>query len=99
MKAERLGKLEYVFNPRSVAVIGASDNDDFSKALMNTKMKENLFLVNPKHEGLMGKRCYPSILDVEDAIDYAVIAIPALLVPKVLSETSRSSPRILRRFQ
>ena len=98
MKAEKLGKLEYVFNPRSVAVIGASDNDDFSKALMNTKMKENLFLVNPKHEELMGKRCYPSILDVEDAIDYAVIAIPALLVPKVLSECIEKRVKVVHVF-
>ena len=86
MKAEKLGKFEYIFNPRTVAVIGASDSDGFSQALMGTKLRDNLFLVNPKYKELHGKRCYASILDIEDGIDYVVIAVPALLVPRVLVE-------------
>jgi acyl-CoA synthetase (NDP forming) len=86
LKAEKLGEFEYIFNPRTVAVIGASDSDGFSQALMNTKLRDSLFLVNPKYEELHGKRCYASILDVEDRIDYVVIAVPALLVPRVLAE-------------
>jgi len=86
LKAEELRKFEYIFNPRTVAVIGASDSDGFSQALMGTKLKDSLFLVNPKHEELHGRRCYASILDVQDGIDYVVIAVPALLVPRVLVE-------------
>ena len=86
MKAEKLRKFEYIFHPRTVAVIGASNDDGFSQALMGTKLRDNLFLVNPKHKELHGKRCYPSILDIEGGIDYVVIAVPTLLVPKVLAE-------------
>jgi acyl-CoA synthetase (NDP forming) len=86
MKAEKLRKFEYIFNPRAVAVIGASNDDGFSRALMSTKIKDNLFLVNPRYEELYGKRCYDSILSIEDEIDYVVIAVPTLLVPKVLAE-------------
>ena len=86
MKAEKLRKFEYIFHPRTVAVIGASNDDGFSQALMGTKLRDNLFLVNPKHKELHGKRCYPSILDIEGGIDYVVIAVPALLAPKVLAE-------------
>ena len=86
MNAEKLGKLEHIFNPRTVAVIGASDTDGFSQALMGTKLRDSLFLINPKYKEFHGKRCYASVLDVEDQIDYVVIAVPALLVPRVLVE-------------
>jgi len=86
LNAEKLRRFEDIFNPRTVAVIGASDSDGFSQALTNTKLRDSLFLVNPKYKELHGKRCYAGILDVEDGIDYAVIAVPALLVPRVLVE-------------
>jgi acyl-CoA synthetase (NDP forming) len=86
LKAQEPGKFEYIFNPRTVAVVGASDSDGFSQALMNTKLVESLFLINPKYKELHGKKCYASILDVESDIDYVVIAVPALLVPTVLGE-------------
>jgi acyl-CoA synthetase (NDP forming) len=43
-------------------------------------------LVNPKYKELHGKRCYASILDIEGEIDYVIIAVPALLVPRILAE-------------
>jgi len=98
LKAERLAKFDYIFNPRTVAVIGASDSDGFSQALMNTKLRDSLFLVNPKYKELHGKRCYASILDVEDGIDYVVIAVPALLVPRVLVECIEKGVRAVHVF-
>ncbi len=86
MKAEQLKEFECIFNPRSVVVIGASQGDDFTHLLMGTKMKENLFLVNPKHKEVFGKKCYASILDIEGGIDYAIITVPALVVLEVLRE-------------
>lgn len=81
MNAERLAALDRIFNPGTVAVIGASHNDGFSQALMGTKLRDSLFLVNPNYRELHGRRCYPSILDVEVGVDYVVVAVPASLVP------------------
>lgn len=86
MKWEQVLELEHIFNPRTVAVIGASDYDGFSQALMSTKLRDSLFLVNPARDELHGQRCYARVLDIEEAIDYAVIAVPALRVPQVLGE-------------
>ncbi len=86
MKAEKLRKFEYIFKPKTVAVIGASNEDGFSRALMSTKLKGSLFLVNPNYKELYDKRCYASILNIEDEIDYALIEVPTLVVPKVLTE-------------
>jgi acetyltransferase len=98
LKAEKLGKFEYIFNPRTVAVIGASDSDGFSQALMGTKLRDSLFLVNPKYKELHGKRCYASILDIEGGIDYVVIAVPALLVPRVLVECIEKGVKVVHVF-
>jgi acetyltransferase len=86
MNTEKMKEFECIFYPKAVAVIGASYDDGFSQALMRTKMKDNLFLVNPKYEELSGKKCYASVLDINNGIDYAVIAVPAPLTPKVLTE-------------
>ena len=86
MTAEGLQKFAHIFNPRTVAVIGASNHDNFSRALMSTKLKGSLFLVNPNYKELHGQRCYASILDIEDGIDYVIIAVPAVIVPRILAE-------------
>jgi acyl-CoA synthetase (NDP forming) len=86
MKTQNALESEYIFNPQSVAVVGASPGDGFSQALISTKIRDKLSLVNPKYNELAGKKCYASILDIKESIDYVVIAVPALLVPKVLAE-------------
>lgn len=86
MKAKELQAFEYVFNPRTVAIIGASPTDDFTQALIATKIRERVYFVNPKRSEVFGKKCYASVLDIEDALDYAILVVPTLVVPKVLTE-------------
>jgi len=68
------------FYPDTVALIGATDKP--SKP--GTAILENLahfkgavYPVNPKHETLLGHRCYASLRAVPDQIDLAIIALPA----------------------
>src|SRR4030042_1983365 len=79
-------EFEHIVNPRAVAVVGASPNDIATLALMSTKIRERLFLVNPKYKELLGKRCYASVLDINEEVDYAAIVVASILVPKVLKE-------------
>ena len=98
MKGNKLREFKYIFYPRTVAVIGASDSDGFSQALIGTKLRDSLFLVNPKYKGLHGRKCYASILDIECEIEYVVIAVPALLVPKVLIECIEKGVEVVHVF-
>lgn len=98
MKAEKPRLFERMFNPRTVAVVGASPYDGFSQALMSTRFRDKLFLVNPKRNELHGRRCYASILDIEVPIDYAIIAVPALLVPGILAECIEKGVKIVHVF-
>lgn len=98
MKASGSRELEHIFYPKSVAVIGASNDDGFSQALSSTRLSDSLFLVNPKYEELHGRRCYGSILEISEPVDYVVIAVPALNVPEVLAECIEKGVRTVHVF-
>jgi len=98
LEKQRLNRFEYIFHPRTAAVIGASESDGFSQALMGTKLRDNVFFVNPKYKELHGKKCYASILDIETEIDYVIIAVPAQHVPSVLSECIKKGVKTVHIF-
>ncbi len=75
--------LDSFFYPRTVALIGATDKPTKpGRAILEnlSNFKGLVYPVNPRHEMLLGKRCYPSIRDVPGPVDLAVLALPALLV-------------------
>jgi acetyltransferase len=78
-----------IFNPKSIAIIGASKTEgkvgySIMKNLMSFEGK--LYPINPKYDEMFGLRCYKSVLDVDDEIDLAIVAVPAQAVPKVMEE-------------
>ena len=98
MEMEKLKEFEHIFYPRTVAVIGASQEEEYTHAYMSTKMRDNLFLVNPKYKEILGKRCYASLLDIEEDIDYITITVAASLVPKILGEAIEKGVKLAHIF-
>ena len=83
--------LEALFNPASIAVIGAShDPKKVGYAVLDNLKKYNfhgnLYPVNPAGGEILGLKAYPKLADISGAIDLAVIAIPARFVPDTLRE-------------
>lgn len=89
---------DYIFNPRSVAIIGASPHDQATLAQMKTKIRDRLFPVNPKYTEVLGRRCYPSILDVDSEIDYVIIGVSASALPRVLGECIQKGAKVVHIF-
>lgn len=83
--------LEPLFRPRSIAIIGASD-DVMKVAGLPLKFaldhgyKGKLFPVNPKRETVQGLKAYPSVIDIPGDVDAAVIVIPAAAVAEATQE-------------
>lgn len=78
-----------MLHPRSVAVIGASAEPDkighaVLSSMLTAKFTGPVYPVNPEHHAVCGVRAYPSVLDIPDDIDLAVVAIPAAGVTEVL---------------
>lgn len=83
--------LEYFFNPRRIAVIGACE-DKFSigycifKNLLGKGFKGSVYPVNPRVEAVQGVEAYPKITDIQREIDLAILAIPPQEIPEALDE-------------
>jgi len=80
-----------LFNPSSIAVIGASNRPNsvgmkVFKNLVQGNFRGKLYPVNPKHKSVQGRTCFPSVKGIKQAIDLAVITTPAITVPAILAE-------------
>lgn len=84
--------LEKIFNPRSIAVIGASrDPKKVGGAILENLIQDgfsgDIYPVNPKAENVQGIKSWKSISELpKQKIDLAIIAVPASLVLQTLEE-------------
>ena len=81
-----MDKLDAIFSPQSVAVIGASTTPgkvghDIFANILKGGYKGTLYPVNPSARSILSVRAYPSITLIPDDIDLAMIILP----PKTLS--------------
>ena len=89
-----LAAMQRIMNPRSVAVIGASAEDgkignSVMKNLINGGYQGAIYPVHPKAQEILGRKAYPSVLDVPEEIDVAVFAIPAKFCAAAMAEVGR----------
>lgn len=83
--------LNAFFNPKTVAVIGATDKARSAGRtalwnLISHPFGGMVFPVNPHRTSVLGIKAYPTAAVVPEPIDLAVIATPAATVPKIVSE-------------
>jgi acetyltransferase len=83
--------LNRIFNPKNIAVIGASDraNSIGAKILSNLKgagYTGSVFPVNPSRQTVQGITAYSSVTKIPAKVDLAVIATPARSVPQIIAE-------------
>ncbi|MBI5632138.1 MAG: acetate--CoA ligase family protein [Nitrospirae bacterium] len=83
--------LDTLFYPKSVAVIGASqDPQKVGYALLNNLLRfgyqGRIYPINPKADEILGIKAYKSIFDVPDELGLAVVSIPAAMVPDCIRD-------------
>ena len=83
--------LQSLFYPKSVAVIGASENPakighEILKNIKDSGFTGKIYPINPKNPEILGLPCHKSVLEVKDQIDLAIVIIPAKFVPSVIEE-------------
>ena len=84
-------QLDKIFSPKTVAVIGASNNPStVGYALMKNLIASGytgvIYPVNLKQKSVLGVRCYPEVGQIPDEVDLAVIATPSHTVPGLVRD-------------
>lgn len=90
--------LTALFEPKSVAVIGASDRENsvgniIFKNILSSGYKGRLYAINPKHETIQGQQAYKSIEEIGARVEMAVIATRPQTVPQLIEQCGRSGVR------
>jgi len=99
MASSIVQRLEYLFNPKSVAIIGASNQifkwgHDVADRVLESPASRKIFLINKTSPEILGVKAYKSIRDVPEPVDFAVIVIPFPGVPEVMRECVDSKVKI-----
>jgi len=86
------------FCPKSVAVIGAAREETkvghtIVHNILNSGYSGKLFLINPNANEIHGKKCYKSLLDVEENIDLAIMVIPSKFILQALEDCSKKQTK------
>ncbi|MGB2864114.1 MAG: acetate--CoA ligase family protein [Sedimentisphaerales bacterium] len=83
--------LESFFNPKSIAIVGASRQKgkvgyEILVNMIGAGYEGEIFPVNPKADTIKGLKCYPDLQSIGKAPDLAVIIIPAKFVPAMMQQ-------------
>ena len=83
--------LSAIFSPKNVALIGATESKDSVGRTLMWNLISNpfggaVFPVNPKRSSVLGVKAYPTIAEVPEQVELAVIVTPAVTVPSLIEE-------------
>ncbi|HWQ53546.1 MAG TPA: bifunctional acetate--CoA ligase family protein/GNAT family N-acetyltransferase [Bryobacteraceae bacterium] len=89
--AQRSQPLDAFFSPKSVAVIGATENAGsvgrtIVKNLVSSPFGGTVYPVNPKRPSVLGIKAYKSVTEIPEQVDLAVVVTPAGSVPGIIRE-------------
>ncbi len=86
--------ISFFFNPKSIAVIGASSTkgkvgNTVLNNIINSGYKGKIFPVNPRSDIVCDIQCYKSVLDINEDVDIAIFVIPGKFVNDAAEECGR----------
>lgn len=92
MSTSLVSKLDAIFKPKSVAVVGASTKpgtvgNDLLLNLVRDKFIGKIYPVNPKADEIHGVKVYKTLGDIPEAVDLAVLIVPAKVIPGLVQES------------
>lgn len=90
--------LDRIFNPQTVALIGASDSEGsvgyaIVKNFTKLGYKGKVYFVNSGKTEIMGRKTYPSVDKIPESIDLAMIATPAETVSEIMEECGKAGAK------
>lgn len=103
MPTETGNKLDRLFYPHNIAVIGASPNMGGGKlpyfqALKASGYSGEVYPVNPAHKEIQGVKVFPSINDLPEGVDLAIVQVPVQLALETVKEVVEKGIKFVHFF-
>ena len=90
---------ESIFYPESVAIVGASPKRSFFiLPLLEPEFKGKVFLINPNYDDILGLKCYKSILDIKEPVEYVIVSVPANKTPDAVRDCVKKGVKVVHIF-
>jgi acyl-CoA synthetase (NDP forming) len=91
-------QLDPIFRPRSLAVIGASNNTAkwggrIMSQILSSGYRGRIYPVNPKESKIAGLKAYSDVLEIPDPVDLAIFTVKAAQMPEVMQKCVRKGIR------
>lgn len=89
--SNRFGSMDAIFTPRTVALIGATEKlgsvgRTILWNLISNPFGATIYAVNPKRNNVLGIKAYPTVADIPESIDLAILVTPAPSIPQLVQE-------------
>ena len=86
--------LERFFNPKSVAIVGASRQQgkvgcEILTNIINAGYEGKIFPINPKADKIGQLKCYSDLEAIGEIPDLVIIVVPAKIVPNIMNQCAR----------
>lgn len=100
LEESRMAALKKLLYPKSIAVIGASNQKNKSggrlmEYLTKHKGPHSIYPVNPKEDRVYGRPCYRSIEHLPEKIDLALVVLPGKMILKIVEECAAKGINVL----
>ena len=96
-----LAALDYLFHPKTVAVVGASTQEgpgSFVSATKQMGFTGGLYPVNPKADEIQGLKCYPSLTEIPGDVDYVISSVPLRYVEQLVEDAPAKNVKVIHFF-
>ena len=96
MEIKSKTNLDYIFSPRSVVVVGASEalqnaGGRFLKSILKMDFKGDVYVVNPNAEKVFDCKSYPKISDIPGVVDHVIVSVPSKHLPAIIEDCVEKS--------
>ncbi len=94
MATDRTARLRQLLEPRSIAVVGASERpgsfgDRMTTEILRSPSRPRVSLVNPNYPSVHGHACVPSLIDLAEPVDLVVLGVPDGVLAEQLRQAAR----------
>ena len=103
MSVDVVKALEEILHPRSVAVVGASNNSSswgysYTRHLLYYGYQGKIYPVNPNYNEVLGLKAYPSLREIPGSVDYVISCVRASEVLGMLEDCAQKGVKAVHLY-